>query len=721
MMKRLIVPILCVFASVSALAFGGGGGRSAPGLISTTYKAGVDAIGIHFGGDADVPCPEHSTKIQGLCFCDEYYTPDGMGGCVADQCLEYVPTDCMPDCDPITGDPISGNDGKYCNNKMGRCSLGACLPIVCAPCEDLVDGLCVARACGDGEVCNTAQNACLCDTANKYYGETGNCQLCNGTGSIFKNATCQCDNENDYYGEANNCAKCEGTGTIISNNTCVCDNVNNYYGQIESCNTCDGANREIKDNDCVCINGYEEYNDECVEKCADGYQRNQQTGECELTCTPGVDTCGDNECYICNEETSTCQNACIPVDYLESTGTQYIDTGIIRDLSYIWKFVGSFNYSNITERQLNGAQGFTYLGVINGYYQVTGAGDRHEDLAAVANEFIPFEVEFDCPNNKYSYTINNQSSANQTVKGDDEIYWDIPPEAHFHIFSLNDAVLPSSCKIPYFKLYKNNTLVRDFIPVHVPFHPFGTRNCMFDQVSKKLFCNQGGGNDFNIPTSDDLEPGACKTDADCLAEGECYTCNQKTKTCEYACENLEYLESTGTQYIDTGIVRDLSYMWKFVGSFNYSNITKRQLIGAQGYTYIGVVNGYYQVTGATNNHIEIPAVANEFTPFEVEFNCPQNKMSYTIRGISVSGQQALSSYVDSPARAHFCLFSLNSAVLPSSCKIPYFKLYKNNTLIRDFIPVLDPDGTPAMFDRVENKLYYNKGSGQFLYGPVVNE
>lgn len=36
-------------------------------------------------------------------------------------------------------------------------------------------------------------------------------------------------------------------------------------------------------------------------------------------------------------------------------------------------------------------------------------------------------------------------------------------------------------------------------------------------------------------------------------------------------------------------------------------------------------------------------------------------------------------------------------------------------LVRDYIPVLDTNGTPCMLDRVENKLYYNQGDGDFLY------
>ena len=49
----------------------------------------------------------------------------------------------------------------------------------------------------------------------------------------------------------------------------------------------------------------------------------------------------------------------------------------------------------------------------------------------------------------------------------------------------------------------------------------------------------------------------------------------------------------------------------------------------------------------------------------------------------------------------------------------YFQIYDNDTLVRDFIPVLDPDGIPCMYDKVERKFYYNAGTGQFIAGPAI--
>ena len=52
----------------------------------------------------------------------------------------------------------------------------------------------------------------------------------------------------------------------------------------------------------------------------------------------------------------------------------------------------------------------------------------------------------------------------------------------------------------------------------------------------------------------------------------------------------------------------------------------------------------------------------------------------------------------------------------ASFKLYFFQIYNNNTLIRDYIPVIDQTNRPCLFDKVEKKCYYNQGSGEFLYG-----
>lgn len=44
------------------------------------------------------------------------------------------------------------------------------------------------------------------------------------------------------------------------------------------------------------------------------------------------------------------------------------------------------------------------------------------------------------------------------------------------------------------------------------------------------------------------------------------------------------------------------------------------------------------------------------------------------------------------------------------------KIYDNDVLIRDYIPVLDTNNVPCLYDKVSKTFFYNQGTGTFLYG-----
>ena len=50
-----------------------------------------------------------------------------------------------------------------------------------------------------------------------------------------------------------------------------------------------------------------------------------------------------------------------------------------------------------------------------------------------------------------------------------------------------------------------------------------------------------------------------------------------------------------------------------------------------------------------------------------------------------------------------------------SAKLSYFKMYEDGILVRDMIPVLDHYDIPCMYDKVTNQLFYNNGTGEFIY------
>ena len=44
------------------------------------------------------------------------------------------------------------------------------------------------------------------------------------------------------------------------------------------------------------------------------------------------------------------------------------------------------------------------------------------------------------------------------------------------------------------------------------------------------------------------------------------------------------------------------------------------------------------------------------------------------------------------------------------------KISINNKIVQDYIPVLDKNGVPCLYKKIEGKYYYNQGTREFLYG-----
>ena len=135
-----------LLSSTSVYAFGGGGGG---GRVSTARKHGMNALGMHIGvpGQADIKfkCddPNSHPDDHGICVCNEGYEPDESGVCV-----------------------IPGPQ-----------------PIICNPCEDLVEEECVARTCGTNMHCDSTQDQCVCDEGLQF--NTDNtCTVCTN-GNVY--------------------------------------------------------------------------------------------------------------------------------------------------------------------------------------------------------------------------------------------------------------------------------------------------------------------------------------------------------------------------------------------------------------------------------------------------------------------------------------------------------------------------------------------------------
>ena len=184
----------------------------------------------------------------------------------------------------------------------------------------------------------------------------------------------------------------------------------------------------------------------------------------------------------------------------------------------------------------------------------------------------------------------------------------------------------------------------------------------------------------------------------------------------YRCE-VEYLESTGKQYIDTGYniissTDEVSCYFQLITSDKYFWLMGEHDNGAR----FGIGSG----DGTNLRNIAYGASTYKVNDTEV-YNS-QHYFNSNSNGVYVNGT-LVHAYENFTSTSTVYLFNLNisGGGNAASGKIWRFTHKRNGKVIRDFIPVLDWNDKPAMYDKVSGELFYNQGTDvDFSYGREIH-
>jgi len=209
-------------------------------------------------------------------------------------------------------------------------------------------------------------------------------------------------------------------------------------------------------------------------------------------------------------------------------------------------------------------------------------------------------------------------------------------------------------------------------------------------------CNES---DCEIPTN------TCTVDTDCNTNNECIVCDTTAGLCKNGCERVEYLESTGPR-----ITLDVTGCLKSEFKVQLLPDSKRTVIGYDSWKWWGkTTNNTYEFNGDSSLLVGNRDIIN----YNLIPNGNSVKNEFYLNNSFISSR----SIVTSCPNQFFKLFNIGS--FDSHTKIYYAKFYElNNTLVRDFVPVITPASSkggdkPCMFDKVSQKLFCNVGSGTF--------
>lgn len=164
---------------------------------------------------------------------------------------------------------------------------------------------------------------------------------------------------------------------------------------------------------------------------------------------------------------------------------------------------------------------------------------------------------------------------------------------------------------------------------------------------------------------------------------------------------LEYIESTGTQYIDTGLTVNKIDSYEMILIAHLAN--NDNWAGA---------NGYLQFQAKIGNNKKSKINIKYINKIETIFVDDQ-QVSSTDWSTSYNGTNV--------KLGLFKLGDVNNtwySQTGQSGKLYSCKILNNNNLIRNFVPCKNSSGTLGLYDAVNNVFYTNVGTGTFTAGPI---
>ncbi|MBP5177411.1 MAG: tyrosine-protein phosphatase, partial [Clostridia bacterium] len=408
-------------------------------------------------------------------------------------------------------------------------------------------------------------------------------------------------------------------------------------------------------------------------------------------------------CKLCGHEKAETEPGVLPVtytavDYIESSGTQYIDTGFIPNSNT--RVVAKIDFKPETDGNSHNAFSATpgertaeYGFLTNGSDYVSRYGD--DVYLSIAYPNKPFVIDMD----KNVLKIDGETVYTHEQK-------EFACGCTMYVFTCDKSgasYRPSSMKLYSMDIYDDGTLVRSFVACY---RDSDSEIGLYDLINGVFYTNSGTGkftcgNDADQPTGpvDPPTPTTGKFEDD-------YTV-------------VEYIQSSGTQYIDTGFTpnsntRVVAEIDLVTVSDVISHIAFSATPGVRSKEYGFLTNGSDYVS-RYGDDIYLEAFSYPNKPFVVDMD--KNVLKIDGETVYTHEQKEFA------CGCTMYIFTCNkngSSYRPSSMKLYSMKIYDNGVLVRDFVPCYrNSDNKVGLYDKVNGVFYTNIGTGEFTYGQAV--
>lgn len=182
----------------------------------------------------------------------------------------------------------------------------------------------------------------------------------------------------------------------------------------------------------------------------------------------------------------------------------------------------------------------------------------------------------------------------------------------------------------------------------------------------------------------------------------------------------EYLQSSGTQYIDTGIYGNQDIKVKadytlfghsqFIFGARYSPTSRSMtaFIPSQNTSTLVYMFGVSVDVQSVPKHS-----TNYNTPHEIEIGHGIYTYDEDLVAIAPTAE------FTTPGTVALFGCNTNGTVNASTVRIYRLTIRENNVLIADYLPCLDGNGVACMWDNVAKEYVYNDGTGNFIAGSAA--
>ena len=381
-----------------------------------------------------------------------------------------------------------------------------------------------------------------------------------------------------------------------------------------------------------------------------------------------------------------------PLEYIESTGTQYIDTGANIDTS-----------TDEIEVVIQGLTQTTYKWFLgehdNGSRFGFGSGDGANKRNVAYGNSTYKVTDSQVYDTKHTLVANTNGLFLDGAKIAN--YASFVSTSTIYLFHLNlngQSSYMGSSRIWSYKHRRNGALLLDLIPA---LDSDGVA-CMLDKVSRAFFYS--------------------KTD-------EGFVAGPIKHPLPIGCKELTYIESTGTQYIDTQLPSSVKSSVDVV--FSFSSMAQS---GANNAAVFGGRDGQ---TSRTFTLFKIASTNPQYLRFDYNSQrqvATSEQMSWeadhqyrftydgvTSKTVNLVTSEAVSSNI-APSNLGsiypIALFAVNTqGTIGTFMKGRIYQFtYSDGENHIDLIPAIDTNGVVCMFDRVSGNFFYNKGTGTFIAG-----